>query len=143
MKVTKITIGRLYNLGNYEHIRYEISVELQLGQSATVALGGMEKILDALNPKPPRGVKSAEELDLACQQLKAIEAMPDYEVVDQFATSKVGLLAERRKKHEANVKRAEAWAKYQASARAALDDLGGTFTHTDAKQDWDGFNDEF
>ena len=26
-RVSKITVGRLHNLGNYEHVRYEIAVE--------------------------------------------------------------------------------------------------------------------
>lgn len=29
MNVTKITIGRLFNLGSYEHVRYELTVEIR------------------------------------------------------------------------------------------------------------------
>ena len=32
MKITKITVGRLHNLGNYEHVRYELTVEVPEGQ---------------------------------------------------------------------------------------------------------------
>jgi hypothetical protein len=51
MKITKITIGRLYNLGSYEHVRYEISVEVPEGESSATALIGLEKVVTALSPK--------------------------------------------------------------------------------------------
>ena len=43
MNITKITIGRLYNLGNYEHVRHDLTVEVKDGESAATAITGMEK----------------------------------------------------------------------------------------------------
>ena len=60
MNVSKITIGRLYNLGNYEHIRYEVSVDLENEDDATKAMVGLEKVIAGL--APIRGVKCKEEL---------------------------------------------------------------------------------
>ena len=53
MNITKITIGRLYNLGSYEHIRYELTCEIPSGESPATALIGLEKLIGALNPKLP------------------------------------------------------------------------------------------
>src|SRR5438552_16974521 len=63
MKTTKITLGRLYNLGNYEHLRYEMTVEIADGESATDALLGLEKIMDALKPERQACVHTRAELD--------------------------------------------------------------------------------
>ena len=32
-RISRIGIGRLHNLGNYEHVRYEVTVELPPGTS--------------------------------------------------------------------------------------------------------------
>jgi hypothetical protein len=41
MNITKITIGRLYNLGSYEHVRYELTAEVPQGESPATAIIGM------------------------------------------------------------------------------------------------------
>lgn len=60
MNITKITIGRLYNIGNYEHVRYELTSEIPPGESPATCIIGIEKILAALSPKT--STRSRDEL---------------------------------------------------------------------------------
>jgi hypothetical protein len=51
--VSRISIARLYNLGDYEHARYEVTVEVPEGADAAVTFQNLEEIVEALNPKCP------------------------------------------------------------------------------------------
>ena len=48
--LSRITIGRLYNLGNYEHIRYELSLDVPDGVNPKEVLSAGQKIMMALKP---------------------------------------------------------------------------------------------
>jgi len=50
MPIKTITISRLYNLGSYEHVKYEIGLELQKGDSPSKTLVALERIMEALSP---------------------------------------------------------------------------------------------
>lgn len=52
-RITSVTVARLHNLGNYEHIRYECTVELPEGTSPASVLGELEQLMDELTPRPP------------------------------------------------------------------------------------------
>lgn len=52
-KVNRVTISRLYNAGNYEHIRYELTADVPEGVSAKKVTQGILSILKACNPKCP------------------------------------------------------------------------------------------
>jgi hypothetical protein len=47
-RVSRVTIGRLHNLGNYEHIRYEVTVELPPGTAPASVVRELEDTLNAL-----------------------------------------------------------------------------------------------
>ena len=117
-KVSRITIGRLYNLGNFEHIRYEISVDVDGNASAT--LRNVENIIAALNPKRQcdahthwRVERLEKKTDLTDDDNKELEQ-----------------LKKRVKADEAALKRRE-------KAREKLDKLNGTSVYKDAKLEWD------
>jgi hypothetical protein len=145
MNVTKITIGRLYNLGNYEHVRYDLTVEVKDGESAATAILGMEKILAGLAPLKNACIKSAGELQRLANEVEEMKTMPvvDWErryghckgsaaeVIDRYQKS----LEEEAIKSQAAIDRAR-------KARKLLDDLGGAAQWKDAKLDWDDYNDE-
>jgi len=145
MRTTKITIGRLYNLGNYEHIRYEISVEIGEGQSAATAITGLENILTALNPTMPPGVLSDRQIEDAKERIKKVEAKPDNEVAERHGKCKALVIAEAQKKLDAAIVKTTKWNATQRLARRMLDDLGGAEKFVDAKQNWDNdyYNDDF
>jgi hypothetical protein len=52
-KVSKITIARLYNTGNYEHVRYELTADVPPGEKAEKVAEGLISVIKALNPKCP------------------------------------------------------------------------------------------
>lgn len=146
MNITKITIGRLYNAGNYEHVRYELTAEVKEGESASAALQGMEKLLCALNPKPACGVKSNSELERERLRIGQLKEMTD----DQFSRS-IGQPEGGKSAYiqrvtqglaDDTVKRAE-WDHRHSQARKLLDDLGGASKWKDAKLSWDNDIDEY
>lgn len=140
MKTTKITIGRLFNLGSYEHVRYEITVEIHEGESASNALIGLEKILSALNPKEPGNVPTEDDLKRELRRLESMQALDDdsfervhggyvgtrLEYMDRISVSLAEAAARRK-----------AWQEKAEKARALLDDLGGAAKWTDAKLNWE------
>lgn len=130
-QIRRITIGRLYNLGNYEHVRYELSVEIGEGKSAALALRNTLRLLKAVNPKPPVALYDYERAKLQ------IEKPGDWHknVVDKIEQAKFRkeMVVEAKK----NVKKFETWLKRRHAAEAVLDDIGGTKAFKDAKLSWD------
>lgn len=51
-KVIRVAIGRLHNLGNYEHIRYDVTVELNESEASNPGevINKLERLLGALAP---------------------------------------------------------------------------------------------
>jgi hypothetical protein len=126
-QVSRITIGRLYNLGNYEHIRYELSVEIPEGGDVTKAFKRCAAILKALNPK------NVEAFYI--RQAKALLAKPEAEL-SEYERGEVSNARDLLAKDTARRAR-------RATALDLLSDLGGTVVKTDAKErweEWDGFD---
>lgn len=140
-RISKITIGRLYNLGSYEHVRYELTVEVPEGESAATAMVGAERILSALSPK----TSTHSRTDLAREQHQLEEMRRKLTDPDEFKRhyghSFVGTPEEYiercEQSHAVNVARRDAWEAKAALARKMLDDLGGAAKWKDAKLDWD------
>lgn len=139
MNITKITIGRLYNLGNYEHIRYELSVEIKEGESATTAMKGAESIIEALKPLDRCGIKSESEIDRARKEVEEMSKMPVAEWERRYGHC-VGTPSEVMQRYTLALKEEEdkrEEARHRASeARELLDDLGGAAEWRDAKLSW-------
>lgn len=120
--VSKITVGRLHNLGNYEHVRYEIEVQVPEGKSASQVLENIERTLDGLDPKPPVSVHDL--LNARSMLAKPLEEWPEWQRGNEES-------------YRSHIERDKAWRKLQTTARKALDDIGGTTVYTDAKDKWD------
>lgn len=127
--VSKITISRLYNLGNYEHIRYEISVDVPAGESAANAAKDLYEILQDLRPNSV----SAFTANNAQRTLERPELAAD---ADQ--TTRMRDLEDRSLARKVFQKWVDEQDR-QARARKALDAVGGSIRYHDAKMDW---NDE-
>jgi hypothetical protein len=56
--VAEITIGRLFNLGQYEHVRYEIKVSALDGSGVADTIRALERVLAGIKPKSPRRTMS-------------------------------------------------------------------------------------
>lgn len=142
--INRITIGRVYSLGNYENIRYEISTEVAPGDSAAKTLIALERIVCLLAPERQAGVQSEAQIFSARMHLENMrrdlrklgaekfkqnhgffEGTPR-EYITRCSDSVAKDMAKRQK-----------WQKNAAKARAALDRLGGSVTRKDAKLDWE------
>ena len=145
MNITKITIGRLYNLGNYEHIRYELTCEIKDGESATEAVTGMERIIEDLKPLRNCGISTDAELDRRSAEIKRMKEMPYVEWQRQYGhcTGTPGDVIERYEKSlDEDTEKANAVKKRAWEARRMFDDLGGAAKWKDAKLDWEDYHND-
>lgn len=49
-RVTSITVARLYNLGNYEHVRYEVTAVVGPEDKASEVFANLDAVMLAMNP---------------------------------------------------------------------------------------------
>jgi hypothetical protein len=123
VRVSRLTIGRLFNTGNYEHVRYELTIEIQDGVSVRAVLKAAELALDGLNPKEP-----FSEFDL--RQAREIISKPSGQL-NQWDLSNLEAYKQR-------IAAYDAWMSKRQDARVSLDKLGElSEKHTDAKDNWD------
>ena len=141
-RVSRISIGRLKNLGNYEHIRYEIAVEVPEGASAAAACKNLEAIIEALKPSRKYSEYDVQRAKTTVQtyntKLKAVMEMGDLEEKERE-------LKDLRDRHQEALKLLtilEAEEKRRGSARDALEKIGGSEIFKDCKNDWQD-DDEF
>lgn len=136
MNITKITIGRLYNLGNYEHVRYELTADIPAGESPATCLIGMEKLLAALNPARPPGVPTLGDIKSAEDRLALTYEMTDEEIARKYGKCRALVLHKMNKELLAKRTRQQSYDAELARARKQLDDLAGAANYVDAKRDW-------
>ena len=141
MNITKITIGRLFNLGSYEHVRYELTAEVPAGESPATALIGLEKIITALNPKMPTGCISVEEEERRNRIINEMDALGDEEFRSLYLwgenTTRADYMRETIDDLVKGVEQRKEWEARSVKARKLLEDLGGAANWRDAKEDWD------
>ena len=123
-RITHVEIARLHNLGNYEHVRYQVKVELPLGTSPASVIGELEQLLADLQPKCPW-----DTYDLIYAQKLVQRHEPEQgEAAEDFAR--------RRDAARDKLARYETWKEQRDQALAKLDQFGGLASHTDAKSTW-------
>lgn len=122
-KVSRIAIGRLHNLGNYEHIRFDVTVDLSDGDDPGVVIARLEKLLAALKPV-------TKDYDYE----RALRIMSDPEQAADETSRNVEVYKRRIEKHDKAMER-------RARALELFAALGGQSEHVDAKDKWedDGF----
>lgn len=150
MRVSKITIGRLFNLGSYEHIRYEVTVDIGENESAEEALIGVERIFAAINPKN-KPYKSRDDIKRDRKRYAEMIALSDEEHArrhgppnpegEHVGFGYVGTREEFQARILQDIEESEAnlnsWEATQVIARGMLDCLGATAEWKDAKLDWE------
>lgn len=146
MPVTKITIGRLFNLGSYEHVRYEISVDVKPKESAAKVITSLERILEALAPNKSKVDQS--EIDRSERRINEMLSERNKLGDDEFKRrhgffegTPLEYIARCAKSLEEEKEKRESYKERHAKARKLLDDLGGEATWKDAKLDWEDNND--
>jgi hypothetical protein len=139
LRIARITVGRLYNLGNYEHVRYELTVEVPEGASAASAIRGVEKILAGLKPLKMQCIDTEIELTRKEREIEEMRKMPVAEWERRYGHCK-GTPSEviaryEEQFNESKQKREHALLVAQ-TARHLFDDLGGAEQWKDATLDW-------
>lgn len=119
VKVTRVGVGRLHNLGNYEHIRYDITVDLANGENPGLIISRLEKLLGALKP-----------ITADYDYQRAIKVMSDPELAKDEPARNIEIYKARIEKHEKAVARRE-------RALTLFGALGGASQYTDAKDKWE------
>jgi hypothetical protein len=125
-RVASICMKRVFNLGNYENIQYEISVEVGEKDDPGKILTSLELILEDVQ------AKSGVETYQLCNYREML-AKPKKELT-QHEKERLPYYREQIKKHEEAMKRRE-------KARAALATLNYTSTRKDAKLGWESEED--
>lgn len=125
-RVVRVGIGRLYNLGNYEHVRYDLTIEIPEDADALGSVTRLRKLVRALKPiTVPTSVNVARSRlnmtpEARAQAIKS-ERMTETDLID----------AQRI------VDEFEAKKNRQKDALQLFNDLGGESVHTDHKDSWD------
>lgn len=120
--ITRITVSRLYNLGNYEHIRYELTADVPYGCSAKLAMSKLVKILQGANPKPPFSRVEYEKAKTSIS--KPLSKMDAYD-------------HDNANYYRRTIDLVDKWNEGQKKALDLLHRFGGTADHKDAKLDWE------
>lgn len=123
-RITGISVSKLYNLGNYQNVKYELSASVGPGESADLTLRLMVGVLKDL--RPIRVPSCREEL------LRALKK--EEKDLTNWEKEHMPAWAQEVKAYElALLNRDEAVRK--------LDQMGGTGTHVDAKRNWSADDD--
>lgn len=122
-RVTSVSLDRLHNLGNYEHIKFSVRVDLNEGDDPGTVIYRLERLLGALAP-----------ITTDYDYQRAMRIMSDPEKAADEPASNIDLYKRRIEKHDKAVAQ-------RARALELFAHLGGTSEHVDAKDKWedDGF----
>lgn len=140
-RVTRVTVARLHNIGNYEHVRFEVSAEIAPGDSAAETIVGLERLLEAMDP---RDKPTASEIDIRNRkaQWEDLMAMSEEDFRRRHPLGSFeGTRLEYLNRVKAGILESEEklalWNAKQAKARQLFDNLAGAAVWTDHKLDWE------
>lgn len=133
-RISRITVARLYNLGNYEHVRYELTVDVAEGDSAATALKNITAILHAMSPKPPVEPFAYQS---ALARLNAPEKAKDHFIYIKDEDNRAEAIKAQADEDREIVTKMGAFSLQRKKAIEALDDLGGTTVYKDDKLNWE------
>jgi len=144
-RITRITLGRLHNLGNYEHVRYEVTVELPPGTSPSSVARELEDTLNDLEPKCPVGqYELREAMKLVAQPEPTLRPRAAHDYDEHWGDTPQQVLERELNAREAArrlIARHEEWRKTREAALQRFDQFGGSSLWTDAKGKWDDGDD--
>ena len=122
-RITRIAIQRLHNLGNYESVRYEVTVDVSPTDNAGKVLATLETALEDIRAK---SFSSTWDIERAQKKLAKPEDFEPWEIENAKETIT---------QHEAVLAKREA-------ARQILSSFSLEQEHRDAKDNWeDDYND--
>lgn len=141
--VTRITVARLFSLGNYEHIRYEVTAEVDPTEKPSAILNRLCKTIEELRPN--KSVATPAALKSDWKEIQYLASVPEEEWSAKHGwrgASKAEVIKSRLETYKAALDAYHDAKRHEEEAKRQLDDLGGASTFTDAKLDWDD-NQEF
>lgn len=115
-RISRATIARLHNRGNYEHSRYEVTVEIPAGIDAGAVMLDVDQMLDELTPVSP------------VSKFTLFHALKDASNTQDELRA-----AEARK----TIVEHDEWERRRAAAFARFTQFGGVERYVDAKLDFD------
>jgi hypothetical protein len=141
-RISRVTLARLHNLGNYEHVRYEVTVELPPGTSPSSVVRELEDTLTALEPKQPvSNYELGQAVHLLSKPVPTLQDMQRQDDEDPFDSTTPAQALERaladRARAERLLKRHGDWKTARDAALQRFDRLGGVEVFTDAKDRWE------
>lgn len=119
-RITRLTIARLHNRGNYEHSRYEVTVDIPPGVDPGSVFREVEGTLAALKPNSPVNYYELQ---------RSIKAMQDPKTDPCFESNR-GL-------HETRIREYDEWSKRRDAALQRFSAMNGAHVFTDAKERWE------
>lgn len=125
-RITRISLGRVYNLGNYENLRVELAIDVAEGDDAASVFKNASAILANLHAKS--GVDSYDKA-----RARRILAIPEA-ALDEDDRKRLPWAKEITEKFEAAKAR-------RLAARAALSTLEFSSQYKDHKLDWEDEDD--
>lgn len=127
-RITRIQIQRLHNLGNYESIRYEVSVDVGEKDDAGKVLATLETALNDIRAKSDCSEYSYNEALKVISNPLNQWGEPHTEEDITYAKNKIAEWEKAQAKREA--------------ARELLSSLSCVEKHRDAKENWEDWEDE-
>lgn len=125
-RVTRISVGATYNLGNYENVRFDLSAEVSEGESALAAFQELRYIIACL--RRTRKPDCADQFEAVSKKTAAERSNYEKEHVQEWADRMAAFHLHQSRRVE---------------AIRMLDTLGGNLQFRDAKQKWENdFNDD-
>lgn len=133
-RVSGVSIARLYNLGNFEHIKYEIRAEIPEGADALAVVSKLRQVLRALKPLKAEGYtekKARKIVDMTPEERE--------QAVKDGAVSLEDTVAAPILVHRLETRKAR-----RDAALLLFNDLAGQNVYTDHKEQWDdNYDDEY
>jgi hypothetical protein len=143
-RISRLTLARLFNLGNFEHMRYEVTVDLPAGTSPASVLRELESAIADLEPKEPvthyERLQALKVLQGPEPTLASVRVEMDSDPFGDDDYSPEQLLERKqleRARAQKTIERYDDWLRSREGALQRLEALGGVGgARTDAKVHW-------
>ena len=119
-RISRFAISRLYNMGNYENCKFELTVDLRTGEDATESFRNAFWILKMLAPLRVPSCKDEYERAIKATDEEQSEWQKNH--IKEWAEEMAAFSEKKR---------------LRTVALKAFSELGGVSKHTDAKNEWD------
>ena len=117
-RVARISIDRLFNLGDHEQVKYSVSVDVAGTESAEKVFENLEKVMEALRP-----IRESEIQEIGYLRTRIAQYEGEYrQKLQKELEETTQSISTRQQRHE--------------KALRTLNELGGTVTWVDAKKEW-------